>query len=156
MSVNKEQVLRAVQRLTEVGSEGVSSSEVVRASGGSSATVRRHLDALHAAGELQRVGKARATRYRLSMPMTAPLLASEPDHHASWSAAALRLRRRLDTPVAARDPVTYQRDFVDRYMPNTTWLMPQAQANELYRLGRMQDQQPAGTYAPQGPGTAAD
>jgi fido (protein-threonine AMPylation protein) len=154
MKVDRDQVLLAVQRLTDAGAAGVSSTEVIQALGGSSATVRRHLDALCAAGELWRDGKARATRYRLARLPTPlesttglPLRATEPENHAAWSPAALRLRRKLDTPLAARDPVTYQRDFVDRYVPNTTWLMPQELANELYRLGRMQDQQPAGTYA---------
>ncbi len=154
MKVTKDQVLLAVQRLTEAGPAAVSSTEVIQAVGGSSATVRRHLDALCAGGELRRDGKARATRYRLAHLLTPPgpptgwpLLAAEPESHAAWSPAALRLSRRLNTPLAARDPVSYRRDFVDRYVPNTTWLMPQALANELYRLGRMQDQQPAGTYA---------
>lgn len=154
MKVTKDQVLLTVQRLTEAGPAAVSSTEVIQALGASSATVRRHLDALCAAGELRRDGKARATRYRLAQAITPyaptpsfPLLAAEPEKHAAWSASALQLRRRLDVPLAARNPVTYQREFVDRYVPNTTWLMPQELANELYRLGRMQDQQPAGTYA---------
>lgn len=43
--------------------------------------------------------------------------------------------------------MSYRRDFVDRYVPNATWLLPQALAEELSRTGRMQEQQPAGTYA---------
>lgn len=43
--------------------------------------------------------------------------------------------------------MSYQREFVDSYVPNTTWLMPAALADELYRAGRMHEQQPAGTYA---------
>ena len=43
--------------------------------------------------------------------------------------------------------MTYQRSFVDRYVPNATWLMPQALADELYHAGRLQQQQPAATYA---------
>ena len=145
MKVDRDQVLLAVQRLIEAGSAGASSTEVIQALGGSSATVRRRLATLSASGELVREGHARATRYRLASQQ--PLLAAEPESHAAWSPAARQLRRRLDVPLAARDPVTYQREFVDRYVPNTTWLMPQELASELYRLGRMQDQQPAGTYA---------
>jgi Fic family protein len=145
MKILREHVLEALRRQAETGEPGMSSSEVLELTGGSSATVRRHLAALSASGELVRDGQARATRYRLAKSQ--PLRAAEPESHASWSPAALQLRRSLDTPLAARDPVTYQRDFVDRYVPNTTWLMPQELANELFRLGRMQDQQPAGTYA---------
>nr|NMG00384.1 Fic family protein [Aromatoleum toluolicum] len=50
-------------------------------------------------------------------------------------------------PLAARDPVTYRREFVESYVPNESWLMPQALAKELYLSGRLREQQPAGTYA---------
>lgn len=154
MRVTKDQVLAAVRRLADAGIPEVSSTEVIRVLGGSSATVRRHLDALCIGGQLVREGKARATRYTLSKPNPftapptfAPMRADEPSHDLAWSPAARQLRRRLDMPLAARDPVSYHRNFVDSYVPNSTWLMPPELANELYRAGRMQDQQPAGTYA---------
>lgn len=159
MAVTRDEVLQAVQRLAEWGGLAVSSTEVVRTSGGASATVRRHLDALCASGALVRDGKARATRYRLAKstgattahspsqaPSPAPWIADEPQGHPNWSPAALELQRRLDLPLAARDPVSYQRDFVERYVPNQTWLMPSALAEQLYAAGRLREQQPAGTY----------
>lgn len=132
MSVARKDVLLAIRRLTDTGHAQVSSTEVINATGGRSATVRRHLDALCASGELVREGRARATRYRWAPP--------DGD-------AAMRLHSRLALPLAARDPVSYQCDFVDSYVPNTTWLMPQGLADDLYRMGRTQGQQPAGTYA---------
>ncbi|XVK66748.1 Fic family protein [Ralstonia solanacearum] len=53
--------------------------------------------------------------------------------------------RQLDVPMAARGPVTYQRDFVQRYTPNQSQLMPRGVAAELYRAGS----QWAGAYAGQ-------
>lgn len=50
-------------------------------------------------------------------------------------------------PLAARHPVSYQRKFVDAYMPNETWLLPRVLAEELFSARRMQGQLPAGTYA---------
>ncbi|RFU44718.1 Fic family protein [Paraburkholderia sp. DHOC27] len=50
-------------------------------------------------------------------------------------------------PLTARDPVTYRRKFVEDYTPNESWLMPRDLAEELYRNGRLREQQPAGTYA---------
>jgi len=155
MTVTRDEVIQALQRLAEAGSLAVSSTDVVRSSGGASATVRRHLDALCASGALVRDGKARATRYRLAKsngattapsPSPAPWMAAELQGHPVWSAAALSLQRRLDLPLAARDPISYQRDFVDRYVPNQTWLMPPTLAEELYGAGRLREQQPAGTY----------
>ncbi|ATG21066.1 filamentation induced by cAMP protein fic [Ralstonia pickettii] len=43
--------------------------------------------------------------------------------------------RQFDVPMAARGPVTYQRDFIQRYTPNQSQLMPREAAEELYRAG---------------------
>jgi len=154
MRVGPADILLALRRLAQAGQSAVSSSDVVNATAGRSATVRRHLAALCHSGELKREGKARATRYRLAYPEATaaapdPLLALAGASPAgpAWSAAALQLSARLGRPLAAREPVTYQRDFVDRYIPNATWLMPQALADELHRAARLQEQQPAATYA---------
>ncbi len=64
-----------------------------------------------------------------------------------WSPESLVVRRRLAVPLAARAPVSYKRDFVDHYKPNKTWLIPEPLATQLANAGRMQGQQPAGTYA---------
>lgn len=56
--------------------------------------------------------------------------------HPIWSVAAVKVMRQLDAPMAARGPVTYQRDFVQRYRPNQSQLMPRKAAEELYRAGR--------------------
>lgn len=47
----------------------------------------------------------------------------------------------------ARAPVTYRREFVDRYVPNESSLLPRGLAQALAAEGRMQGEQPAGTYA---------
>lgn len=44
-------------------------------------------------------------------------------------------------------PVTYDRAFVDDYVPNETHLVPASIADSLYQAGRAQGQQPAGTVA---------
>jgi len=143
-------VLEAVSGLAERGLWEVSSTDVVHATQGSPATIRRYLDALCASGHLARSGQARATRYRLITvePEAAPAaaaLATAPI--PAWSPAAIELGRKLDVPLGARDPVTYRREFVEDYIPNQTWLMPQDLAEALYRDGRLREQQPAGTYA---------
>jgi len=149
--VGLEDVMRAIRSLADEGRAEVSSTEVTEALQGSSATVRCHLDRLVAAQRVSRTGAARATRYRLAEPVVSmasvPGTASRLQTQFDWSVASRRLASRLEVPLAAREPVTYQREFVDRYVPNKTALMPQALAEELYRAGRMQGQLPAGTYA---------
>lgn len=43
--------------------------------------------------------------------------------------------------------VGYQRAFVDGYVPNQSYLLPEAIAQALAEEGRLRGQQPAGTYA---------
>jgi fido (protein-threonine AMPylation protein) len=114
-------------------------------------TVKRLLARLWSSGELIREGQARATRYRLPGPLQVSAPAPPPYGRASlqprWSAAALALREELQQPLGARMPVTYRRGFVEDYRPNDSAMLPAALAKELAELGRMQGQQPAGTYA---------
>ena len=49
--------------------------------------------------------------------------------------------------MAARGPTSYQREFVDHYLPNESWLMPLDVAEELCRLGRRGKASPADTEA---------
>src|SRR5258706_12842908 len=128
-------VLDAIQRLAQAGQLEVSSTDVIHATHGSSATVRRHLDALCASGQLTRSGQARATRYRLA-GVAAAGRTTTPEGpsavlHPAWSPEAVELGRKLDVPLAARDPVTYRREFVGDYVPNESWLIPQGLAQEL-------------------------
>ena len=96
-------------------------------------TVNRHLHKLVKAGQITREHAGRATGYRLAMP-AAP-------------APAKSLREYLLQPLAARAPVSYQRAFVDDYVPNDSALLPRSLAEQLHRDGRALGRQPAGTYA---------
>lgn len=141
-------LLAAMREFASQGKLRVSSSELVVLTGASSATVKRQLELLVRAKKIARSGQARATRYRLLVQGNGP---SAPTGAASvapnWSEAGVLLRAKLSLPLAARDAVTYQRSFVDRYIPNETSLLPSTLASDLAKEGRMQGQQPAGTYA---------
>lgn len=146
-------ILDAVKALEAEGAHGVSSSEIHARVGGSYATVGRLLDKLVQAHALVRTGKARATRYflpsvearvtetlRVTDVMTATI-------SPGWSDNARSLLDVLNRPLGARTPVTYQRRFLDDYVPNESTLLPRDLADALAQEGRMQGQQPAGTYA---------
>ena len=95
----------------------------------------------------------RATRYtpapalahawRVEEPLPATSAAVLPP----WSGASLALRTALQRPLLARKPVTYQRAFVDDYLPNHSSLLGTDAAHTLAQAGRLPGQQPAGTYA---------
>lgn len=152
--VTPEVVLDAIRRLAAAGQREVSSTDVVSVTQISPATARRHLEALCTGGHLTRSGQARATRYRLVESPFSEMAAVtrvppeiEARLHPNWSSSAIELNKKLDVPLAAREPVTYQRAFVENYVPNESWLMPKDLAEELYRSGSMKEQLPAGTYA---------
>ena len=146
-------ILDALKTLQGEGLEGASSSEIHARVGGSYATVGRLLDKLVQENVLVRKGKARATRY-FPAPITEHITetAHATDHVTAtvspkWSAQARAVFDKLNRPLGVREPVTYQRRFVDDYAPNESFLLPRELAETLAQEGRMVGQQPAGTYA---------
>lgn len=146
----KDDILAVLSREIVQGNLWTSSSELAGKLSASWSTVKRHLDLLVQSGEVLREGKARATRYRIAAapPAAAPtLISSMSGTGPVWSAESQTLRNLLSRPLAARDVVTYQRRFVDDYVPNQSSLLPETLAATLAEEGRMKGQQPAATYA---------
>jgi Fic family protein len=119
-------------------------------------TVTRHLVELIAKGVLAREGSGPATAYRLAAttdPRVTPEYPALADIKGpveaglTWGERARALRTLLEAPLGLRTPVSYQRQFVDRYQPNESSLLPADLAGALLEQGRLQGQQPAGTYA---------
>ena len=63
-----------------------------------------------------------------------------------WSSAGIALMQRLAAPLAVRGPVSYQREFVESYVPGKSWLMQADVAEDLYRTCHSQ-KAPAGVDA---------
>lgn len=151
--LNPTDILDAIKALQEEGLDVASSSEIHSRVGGSYSTVGRLLDKLVQENALIRKGKARATRY---FPAPVDGHVTEAAHATDrvtatvspgWSPQASAVLDQLNLALGARQPVTYQRRFVDDYAPNATFLLPRELAETLAQEGRMQGQQPAGTYA---------
>jgi Fic family protein len=109
-------------------------------------TVNRTLARLVANGQLEKTGSGPTTGYR---PTRTPTSASSdgPPLAVARGAEAAALLAQLSRPLGSRPPVSYERVFVDDYVPNESSLLPRALADELYAAGRAQGQQPAGTVA---------
>ncbi len=58
--------------------------------------------------------------------------------HPIWSAAGKEVLQKLAAPLAARGPVSYQREFVESYVPGKSWLMQPNVAEGLYRMCHLQ------------------
>ncbi len=94
----------------------------------SDTTVWRALKRLVGENRLAVTGKGRATRYSL--------------------AGAAVVRAYLQTPYNRRKPVEYHKDFVDRYVPNKTFYLSDADRARLRGAGvPVGGPLPAGTYA---------
>ncbi len=91
-------------------------------------TVWRALKRLVDEGWLEISGKARATGYSL--------------------AGAPRVRAYLQMPYNRRKPTSYNKEFLDRYIPGKTFYLAAADRQRLHEAGRPEPPPlPAGTYA---------
>jgi hypothetical protein len=91
-------------------------------------TIWRALKRLVDKGKLEVAGKARATGYSV--------------------AGAAVVRAHLQAPYNRRRPTTYNKEFLDRYIPNKTFYLNEADRQRLHEGGRPQPLPvPAGTYA---------
>lgn len=151
--LNATDILDAIRALQAEGADGASSSEIHARVDGSYATVGRLLERLAQERAIVRTGKARATRYALApaeeqiaevLHITDRVTATV---SPGWSPQARAVFGQLNHPLGGRQPVTYQRRFVDDYVPNESFLLPRELAETLAQEGRIQGQQPAGTYA---------
>ncbi len=122
---------------------GAGARELTSHLGEPRSTVNQHVARLVNAGTVVREGSGPATVYRVSVgqPVVARTLGP------AWGKPARDLRAHLEAPIGLRTPVTYQRLFVDQYRPNESSLLPRDLATALHEQGRLQGQQPAGTYA---------
>ncbi len=107
-------------------------------------TLQRRLARLEKAGRILIAGAGRATRYR---PITLAEKSTEFHRGIPLSVEALELNKQISRPLSARNPVGYQREFLDSYQPNITWFLPPALRKRLMDKGRRFDTGAvAGTY----------
>ena len=110
-------------------------------------TLQYRLRALVDAGRLRLTGDGRAARYHhgdenIAQPGPADIVPISPE----GSAVLAYVRQ----PVAVRQPVGYERSFLDRYRPNETFYLTQQQRDHLATIGNPQiEAAAAGTYAKQ-------
>jgi len=127
-------------------------------------TLQRRLDDMVKQGTLQRIGKARATKYRVVT------LSPQPDVRAITSQVPVyeSMIVREDPPARENDPLRelqdyfrahyslrkptgYRREFLDAYVPNETAYLPENLRAHLRTRGLPPDMEgmPPGTYARQ-------
>lgn len=125
-------------------------------------TLQRRLARLVAERRLVMEGKGAGSRYRLTpTPVygvndydlngpesTRATLSIREEASIVESVAGMEIRRQVRQPIQLRRPVGYSQDFLDRYVPNKTWYLPEATRRHLRELGMAQEEpQAAGTHA---------
>lgn len=152
----RSDILRFLQARLAAGAMLSSTDDITAHVDASRATVVRYLNQLVDAGEVLRQGAGPATRYTLPttntsrvalVDATSPVPATASHDGLLFSPTTAPLIAQLQAPLGTRTPVTYDRAFMEAYVPNQSALLPPGLAECLYGKGKAQGQQPAGTYA---------
>ncbi len=107
-------------------------------------TLQRRLARLEKTGKIQIAGAGKATRY---IPVVSTEEPMENSGDISLSIDANELKNLVSRPLSARQPMSYQRQFIDNYQPNVTWYLSPAIRDHLINKGRRIDiNYAAGTY----------
>lgn len=114
-------------------------------------TLQRRLSKLVEGGHIERTGQRKAARYHL------PQIAIETEQNLVkdntlilFSHSSQKRLKFLDTPVHLREKVSYNREFLEDYVPNESRFVPKHVSDSLFQEGKRFDEQlAAGTYARQ-------
>ena len=116
-------------------------------------TLQRWLAEWIAQGLLKKSGRGRATRYLAATAVASTSGTATNDTRETLIPLSVQgqwIDHHVRQPLALRTPVGYQRAFLDRYQPNTTFYLPLQVRQELLACGLAAPvASPAGTYARQ-------
>ena len=124
MPVNDQDILDYIADHPGAGREAIRRHVAPDAS---APTIWRALRRLVEQGRLEVAGKARSTGYSLAGPSL--------------------VRAHLQTPYNRRRPAFYNKEFIDRYVPGTSFYLTEADRKRLHETGRPVPMPAAGTYA---------
>lgn len=112
-------------------------------------TLQRHLSLLVTQGVLAREGEGRASRYHLpARVMETPPQPSPRVFELQLSSVGLGIRASVREPIQLRQPVGYQRAFLENYRPNETAYLSPAVRKHLSGIASIPGGKlPPGTHA---------
>lgn len=169
-----QQILEIIR---SAGSAGI--DEIARRTSLPRRSLQRRLESLGQSGQIERLGRARATVYQIAPQIGAPrpvvsqivptkvddyrqasVLREDPPHISRESKEtetlelapeSLELRALIRRPLHLRKPVGYRPEFLEAYEPNQTFYLPQNLRAELRAVGQSayMAEMPPGTYARQ-------
>ena len=101
-------------------------------------------------------GRGKGRHYRVPLTITgkgslvagSATVEARGEVYVPISPDAEAIKQAIRAPIQERQPVGYQRDFLDDYRPNETYYLPAETRQRLLEMGRPPDsERPAGTYA---------
>ena len=119
-------------------------------------TLQRRLALLEEQKRLIGDGRAKGRRYRVPVTMTgkgnlvagSAIAEARSEVYVPISPEAEAVKQAIRAPIQKRQPVAYQRAFLDDYRPNVTHYLPTQTRQRLLDVGRPPGgERPAGTYA---------
>ncbi len=155
----REEDLQAIEEVVQPYPEGRTARQIsdALASAPARRTLQYRLKSLVDGGRLIMEGKGRWARYRAPRRIS---VAAQPVAFSfatgvaqvevipPLSEPAAEIRKHVRQPLAARQPVGYDRVFLDSYRPGETFYLSQAEREHLREVGTPKiPGQPAGTYA---------
>jgi Fic family protein len=153
MASDAQREIEEILAILEKNPEGLSTSQISELIGFSSnsKTLQRRLGSLSDAGLILKMGEKKARKYypsNMSKKGNNGHLTDTP--HEIFSPKSQKTLKFLDTPLHARDKMSYNRDFLDSYVPNKTAYVPKSLRKQLFKEGKRFDKAlAAGTYARQ-------
>lgn len=153
MASDAQREIEEILAILEKNPEGLSTSKISELIGFSrnSKTLQRRLGSLSDAGLILKMGEKKARKYypsNMSKKGDNGHLTDTP--HEIFSPKSQKTLKFLDTPLHVRDKMSYNRDFLDSYVPNKTAYVPKSLRKQLFKEGKRFDKAlAAGTYARQ-------
>jgi predicted transcriptional regulator len=105
-------------------------------------TLQRRLGKLFDDGRITKKGKRKATRYHPLQVSTGTIKGQFRDNLASiFSPKSKKRLQFLETPLHARERVSYNRVLLDSYVPNQSNYVPEKMRDTLFQEGKRFDEQ---------------
>ena len=142
-----EEIVEIIGRATGSVSRDEIGAAFMAASGRAvpSRTLQRRLERLIMEGRVHSEGESKSTVYRLAAPDGT---ASRQAGPRPLSAQGVQLSRLILRPLGERRPVGYDREWLQRYKPGTSWYLTKAERAHLWKVGEtVGDTRPVATFA---------
>ncbi len=154
----REKDLQAIEEVVRRHPQGMTAREIrkILETPPAHRTLQYRLKSLVDSNRLTMEGSGRWVRYRISKPSPLAIRAVTGSPRISvtlpaplpLSESGVEIRDYVRQPIAAREPVGYDPEFLGAYRPNHTFYLSQVERVRLWELGKPEvAEEPAGTHA---------